>query len=50
MAMVWLEELGKMKKLNDLIGTLTRNLPGCRINPQPYPLPREQNPDESIWT
>jgi hypothetical protein len=30
-----LEELGKLKKSNDLIGNLTRHLPACNIVPQP---------------
>jgi hypothetical protein len=32
--MVLLEELGKLKKFNDLIGNQTRDLPACSIVPQ----------------
>jgi hypothetical protein len=31
---VWLAGLGKLKKLNDLIGNQTRGLPACSIVPQ----------------
>jgi hypothetical protein len=37
---VRLEELGKLKKLNDFIGTRIRDLPACSIMPQPTTLPR----------
>jgi hypothetical protein len=32
---MWLEGLGKLKKINDLIGNLTRDLPVSSIAPQP---------------
>jgi hypothetical protein len=35
-----LEELGKLKKLNDLIGNQTRDIPACSIVPQLTTLPR----------
>jgi hypothetical protein len=35
-----LEELGKLKKFNDLIGNRIRDLPACSIVPQPTTLPR----------
>jgi hypothetical protein len=38
--MLWLEGLGKLKKLNNLTGTRTRDLPDCSIAPQPSTLPR----------
>jgi hypothetical protein len=37
---VRLEGLGKLKKSNDLIVIRTRDLPACRIVPQPTTLPR----------
>jgi hypothetical protein len=37
---VRLEELGQLKKSNDLIGTWTRDLLACSIVPQPTTLPR----------
>jgi hypothetical protein len=38
---IWrLEGLGKLKKSNDLIGNQTRDLPACRIVPQPTTLSR----------
>jgi hypothetical protein len=39
-AIVRLEGLGKLKKLKDLIGTRTRDLPTCSIVPQPSTLPQ----------
>jgi hypothetical protein len=33
-----LERLGQLKKLIDLIGTRTRDLPACSIVPQPTTL------------
>jgi hypothetical protein len=38
--MVLLEGLGKLKKLNYLIGFRTRDLPASSIVPQPTTLPR----------
>jgi hypothetical protein len=35
-----LELYGKLKKLEDLIGSRTRDLPGCSIVPQTTALPR----------
>jgi hypothetical protein len=35
-----LEELGKLKKFNDLIGIRTLNFPACNIVPQPTTLMR----------
>jgi hypothetical protein len=35
-----LEGLGKLKKINDVIGTRTRDLPACSIAPQPSTLAR----------
>jgi hypothetical protein len=35
-AIVQLEELGKLKKFNDLIRTQTCDLPACSIVPQPF--------------
>jgi hypothetical protein len=35
---VRLEELGKLKKFNDLIGIRSRHLPACNIVPQPTTL------------
>jgi hypothetical protein len=35
--MVRLEELGNLKKCNDLIGTRTSDLSACSIAPQPSP-------------
>jgi hypothetical protein len=37
---VQLKELGKLKKLNYLIGTQTLDLPACSKVPQPTMLPR----------
>jgi hypothetical protein len=37
---VRLEGLGKLKNINDLIGTRTRDIPVCSIVPQPSTLPR----------
>jgi hypothetical protein len=42
---VWLEGLGKLKKIN-LIGTLSRNLLACSIVPQPTMLPRAPSSHE----
>jgi hypothetical protein len=39
-AIVRLERLGKLKKKIDFIGTQTRDLPACRIVPQPTTMPR----------
>jgi hypothetical protein len=39
-AIVWLEELGKLKKSNDLIGNRTRELPAFSIMSQLTTLPR----------
>jgi hypothetical protein len=36
--MLWLEELGKLKKSNDLIGIRNCNLTACGIVPQPNKL------------
>jgi hypothetical protein len=36
---VQLDELGKLEKFNDLIGTRTRDLPARGIEPQPSTLP-----------
>jgi hypothetical protein len=33
--MMQLEGLGKLKKFNDLIGILNRDLPACSIAPRP---------------
>jgi hypothetical protein len=41
---VLLEGLGKLKKVNDLNGNRTRNLPACSTVPQPTTLPREPHP------
>jgi hypothetical protein len=38
--MVRLEGLGKLKHLNGVIGTRTRDLSACSIAPQPSTLPR----------
>jgi hypothetical protein len=38
-AIVRLEELGKVKKCNNLIGNRNRDLPACSIVPQPATLP-----------
>jgi hypothetical protein len=35
-----LEELGQLKKSNDLISNGTHDLPACSIVPQPTTLPR----------
>jgi hypothetical protein len=35
---VQLEELGKLKKSSDLIGTQTRDLPACSVEPRPTTL------------
>jgi hypothetical protein len=37
--MLRLEELGKLKKSNDIIGNQTGDLPACSIVPQPTTLP-----------
>jgi hypothetical protein len=37
--MVLLEELSRLKKLKDLVGTRTRDLPACRIATQSPTLP-----------
>jgi hypothetical protein len=37
---VWLDELGKLKKSNDLFGNQTHNLLACSIVPQSTMLPR----------
>jgi hypothetical protein len=44
---VRLEESGKLKKLNDLIGNRTRHFPARSIVPQPTTLPRDTY---IIWT
>jgi hypothetical protein len=37
--LVWLEGLGNVEKINDLIGSRTRDHPACSIEPQPTTLP-----------
>jgi hypothetical protein len=37
-----------IEKSIDLIGTRTRNLPACRIVPQPTTLPRAMNVSQSV--
>jgi hypothetical protein len=36
---VWLEELGKLEKINDPIGNEAHDLPACSIMLQPTTLP-----------
>jgi hypothetical protein len=38
--LVWLEVLGKLEKINDLIGSRTPELPVCTIVAQPTTLQR----------
>jgi hypothetical protein len=42
MAIVRLKGLGKLRNFYDLIGTRTRDLPACRIAPQPSTIPHAQ--------
>jgi hypothetical protein len=39
---VWLEGLGRLGKVNDLVGCGTRDLTACSTVPQPATLPRAQ--------
>jgi hypothetical protein len=49
-SLVRLEALGKLKTVNDLIGSRTRDLPACSIVPQPTTLPRDlSNVNQSVF-
>jgi hypothetical protein len=50
--MVRLKGLGKLKIVNDLIGTRTRDLQACSIGPEPSTVPRapQECRKEISWT